>query len=529
MLQWEVLGLSGVNDLERKSHMKKWMIAVAVIVILIILGGRFMYRHFVTDLTLDVPGMTNPAAPMLELLNAEWMSEDGVWSVHIGGKEGNTFDLSYRQELVYSGNFSFGFQGEDLNVKMELDFYDKQFEREDGSVTSTIESLYVENCRMYLDIIVSKEGEDSMRQQVVLDRAEYGKLAESESREMREASEMAELVEFSWNQITIGDSGFRFHIVCAGQDPIDPRLSCRYMDREAHKIVQIGDEGSIKECPTIPAAQWAKLADFLRKAELSAYREPDLRLTGDMEVHTVTFVSKIQVTWWDGGEEFTNSYDGTSADELLELLKDIAKEANSQKSGQNQPAPEGSWTCSCGQTGNTGRFCTECGQPKLAESESEEMREVSELAELVEFSWHQSAMSYDSCFDFQITSSEQESAAPRLYCSYTDPETGERIEIGEESSGFQGFRLDGTRTDSAACPPVPLERWEELAVFLHTAELSPYHPPEPGLMDATDSKIQVTWQEDGEKFSNSYSGIYAHELLKLLQDIAGEVYRKAEK
>ena len=37
MLQWEVLGLSGVNDLERKSHMKKWMIAVAVIVILIIL------------------------------------------------------------------------------------------------------------------------------------------------------------------------------------------------------------------------------------------------------------------------------------------------------------------------------------------------------------------------------------------------------------------------------------------------------------------------------------------------------------
>ena len=167
----------------------------------------------------------------------------------------------------------------------------------------------------------------------------------------------------------------------------------------------------------------------------------------------------------------------------------------------------------------------EYGKP--AESESREMREVSEMAELLEFSWHQSAMSYDGCFDFQITSSEQESAAPRLYCSYTDPETYERIEIGEESSGFQGFRLDGTGTDSAACPPVPLERWEELADFLHTAELSPYHPPEPGLMDATDSKIQVTWQEDGEKFSNSYSGVYAHELLTLLQDIVGEVSRGA--
>ena len=147
------------------------------------------------------------------------------------------------------------------------------------------------------------------------------------------------------------------------------------------------------------------------------------------------------------------------------------------------------------------------------------------MAELVEFSWHQSAMSYDGCFDFRITSSEQESAAPRLYCDYTDPETGERIELGEESSGFQGFRLDGTRTDNTACPPVPLERWEELADFLRRAELSPYSPPEPGLMDATDSKIQVTWQEDGEKLTNSYSGIYAHELLKLLQDIAGEVSR----
>lgn len=315
--------------------MKKRMILVTVIVILLI-EAIFVYRHFVLERIVDIPGMENPAEPMLELLNAEWMSEDGVWSAHIGGKEGNTFNLSYRQELVYSGNFSFVFQGNNLNVKTELTFYDKQFESEDESVSSTIESLYVENCRMFLDITSSKEGEDSIRQQVILNRVEYG---------------------------------------------------------------------------------------------------------------------------------------------------------------------------------------------KPAESESEKIREVSEMAELVEFSWHQSAMSYDGCFDFRITSSEQESAAPRLYCDYTDPETGERIELGEESSGFQGFRLDGTRTDNTACPPVPLERWEELADFLRRAELSPYSPPEPGLMDATDSKIQVTWQEDGEKLTNSYSGIYAHELLKLLQDIAGEVSR----
>lgn len=322
--------------------MKKRGIFFTVIVILVIgvilVGGIFRCRQFVRNRLLDGPGMEDPAGPMRELLNAEWMSEDGVWSAHIGGKEGNTFDLSCRQELVYSGNFSFGFQGDDLNVKTELDFYDKQFESEDGGVSSSIERLYVENCRMYLDITSSKEGGDSIRQQVILNRVEYGK----------------------------------------------------------------------------------------------------------------------------------------------------------------------------SQTG---------------ELESEEIREVSEMAELVEFSWHQSAMSYDDCFDFRITASEQESAVPRLYCSYTDPETYERIEIGEGSSGFQGFGLDGTRTDSAACPPVPLERWEELADFLHAAELSPYHPPEPGLMDATDSKIEVTWREDGEEFKNRYGGgTSAPDLLKLLQTIAGESY-----
>ena len=33
------------------------------------------------------------------------------------------------------------------------------------------------------------------------------------------------------------------------------------------------------------------------------------------------------------------------------------------------PAAEG-WTCSCGKTGNTGKFCGECGAPKPAEPES---------------------------------------------------------------------------------------------------------------------------------------------------------------
>ena len=29
-------------------------------------------------------------------------------------------------------------------------------------------------------------------------------------------------------------------------------------------------------------------------------------------------------------------------------------------------APSGGWTCTCGQSGNTGKFCTACGAPKPA-------------------------------------------------------------------------------------------------------------------------------------------------------------------
>ena len=34
--------------------------------------------------------------------------------------------------------------------------------------------------------------------------------------------------------------------------------------------------------------------------------------------------------------------------------------------GQPKPVPAEAWTCSCGQTGNTGKFCASCGQPKPA-------------------------------------------------------------------------------------------------------------------------------------------------------------------
>lgn len=295
----------------------KIVLGILASVALAALVGTGLYLWFGLQV-LDRTGMINTDAPMLELLNAEWMSEDGVWSARI---EDYTLDLSYKQDLVYSGNFFFGFDGDDLNVKTELQFHDKHFEKEDGSSSGTIESLYVENCRMYLDIIVIKEGGDNMRQQAVLDRAECGKPAESESEKIRVVSETAELVEFFWYQNGMSYDGcFRFRINSIGQDHSDPRLYCSYTDQENHERIEVGDEWNSEVCPPVPLERWEELADLLREAKLSAYRAPPPGLMDATD-------SKIQVTWRDGSEKFTNSYGwGTSAYDLLKLLQDIAEE-----------------------------------------------------------------------------------------------------------------------------------------------------------------------------------------------------------
>ncbi|MGN0372763.1 MAG: hypothetical protein ACI4F3_08110 [Enterocloster sp.] len=174
-------------------------------------------------------------------------------------------------------------------------------------------------------------------------------------------------------------------------------------------------------------------------------------------------------------------------------------------------------------------------EPSISsEVESEEVRAVSENAELVEFSWRQSSMRHDGCFEFRIIPTGQDSADSHLFCCrYVDPETHETIKMGydEYIVGLQGYGLGQTERifDSEICPPVPLERWEELADLLRKAELSAYRTPSPGVRDAGDSIIHVTWRDGGEEFSENYDGRSAYDLhlLELLQDIAREVSCKA--
>ena len=180
-------------------------------------------------------------------------------------------------------------------------------------------------------------------------------------------------------------------------------------------------------------------------------------------------------------------------------------------------------------------------------------RALPETATLVEFSWHQSAMSHDDCFDFWMKTTEENPETPYLYCSYTDPETRECIELGDEMYIYRAGRQkkDGAggetetesklesaavsesegqleaekesganeETEDTRCPKIPHERWQELSAFLKNAELAPYRSPDPNLLDATDSKLELTWSADGQQLTESFDGRSADGLLELLQDI----------
>lgn len=143
------------------------------------------------------------------------------------------------------------------------------------------------------------------------------------------------------------------------------------------------------------------------------------------------------------------------------------------------------------------------------ETESAIARALPKAAALMEFSWHQSAMNHDECFDFWMKTTDQDPEEPYLYCSYTNPKTRERIELGDEMFIYKLER----------CPRIPHERWQELANYLRKAELAPYQSPDPQLLDGTDSKLELIWSADGQQITETFDGRSADGLFELLQDI----------
>ena len=149
--------------------MNKIIKAVIVVALWGALFGLFCgcssNKPLIDNHPLDGPGMLNTAAPMLEMLNADWVSTDGRWTANI---DGHTLKLFLEGDRVYEDSLYFTFDGENLNNKTELNLYYSEFESDDGSVSGVIEQFYTENCRLYMEIAYK----DGTGENLVFEKAE---------------------------------------------------------------------------------------------------------------------------------------------------------------------------------------------------------------------------------------------------------------------------------------------------------------------------------------------------------------------
>lgn len=141
---------------------------------------------------------------------------------------------------------------------------------------------------------------------------------------------------------------------------------------------------------------------------------------------------------------------------------------------------------------------------KTAEAEPK-VQSVPDTAELCSFFWRQSAENADACFAFSFGAAEEtEAAGHYLNCTFRTP-AGEAAEY----------------TDV----PVTDAQWSELEAALRSLTLPSYAPPDPYLMDATDSCIEVCWADNGNRFTCRYNGAYAHELHSFLLALIGQIIK----
>lgn len=133
----------------------------------------------------------------------------------------------------------------------------------------------------------------------------------------------------------------------------------------------------------------------------------------------------------------------------------------------------------------------------------QKMQPVPNTAELYSFAWRQSTENADTYFAFSFGAAEEtEAAGHYLSCTFRTPD-GEAVEY----------------TDV----PVTDAQWSELEEMLRSLTLPPYAPPDPYLMDAADSCIEVCRENNGNRFANRYNGEYAHEFHSFLLTLIGQI------
>lgn len=112
-------------------------------------------------------------------------------------------------------------------------------------------------------------------------------------------------------------------------------------DEDSQMIKDLQRTGALRT-PDMAAANWlAANADAQKKAAANTAGA----MTGFM------------------GMGMLNNATGGNVNSMFDML------GRGQQTQQNQQGPQGQqtgWTCSCGHSGNTGKFCAECGKPKPA-------------------------------------------------------------------------------------------------------------------------------------------------------------------
>ena len=137
--------------------------------------------------------------------------------------------------------------------------------------------------------------------------------------------EGGELVSLFWlrNAMSYDDS-CRFFL---SGGPDAPVLECSFADENgnAGARLELGEEdpetGEQYAPASVSRERWEQVERLLREMSLSAYQSPNPNLS-DAET------DQIDVTWREAdGTEHSAAFDGTDATPLLELLKEIAREA----------------------------------------------------------------------------------------------------------------------------------------------------------------------------------------------------------
>lgn len=134
----------------------------------------------------------------------------------------------------------------------------------------------------------------------------------------------------------------------------------------------------------------------------------------------------------------------------------------------------------------------------------QQVQVVSDTARLESFFWNQSHSNADECFVFSFGAAQWDTEAKGHY-------------LNCEFRATDGEFIDHRDV------PVTQEQWSELEKKLRELSLPPYVPPDPDLLDAADSCLEICWTENGNRFTNRYNGEYAHELHTFLMTFIGQI------